>query len=57
MDNMKAQIAAGEALGITTLGVGIGLDVSEIYGARNCVTVRNPKDLGTAAFSKMKMAA
>lgn len=54
---MKQQIAAGQGLGITTLGVGICLDVSEIYGAQNCVTVRNPQDLGTAAFSKMKMAA
>jgi hypothetical protein len=31
--------------------------VSRIYGAQNCVTVNDPQDLGTAAFSKMKMAA
>jgi uncharacterized protein with von Willebrand factor type A (vWA) domain len=54
---MKQQIAAGQGLGITTLGVGICLDVSRIYGAQNCVTVNDPQDLGTAAFSKMKMAA
>lgn len=57
MDEMKAQVKAGEALGITTLGVGIQLNVSHIYGPQNSVTVMKPDDLGTAAFSRMKLAA
>lgn len=57
VDAMRAQIKAGETMGITTLGVGIALDVSDIYGAQNCITVRKPADLGTAAFSRMKLAA
>ena len=57
IEEMQAQVKAGEALGITTLGVGIALNVSHIYGPQNSVTVQNPDDLGTAAFSRMKLAA
>lgn len=57
IDSMRAQVQAGAALGITTLGVGIQLDVSDIYGAQNSITVHKPQDLGTAAFSRMKLAA
>lgn len=57
IDSMRTQVQAGAALGITTLGVGIQLDVSDIYGAQNSITVHKPQDLGTAAFSRMKLAA
>lgn len=57
VDEMRTQVKAGTNLGITTLGVGIQLEVSNIYGERNSILVRKPQDLGNAAFSRMKLAA
>lgn len=51
----RQQTVAGERLGVTTIGVGIQHDVSDTYPIN--VTVRNVQDLGTVAFSKLKLAA
>jgi hypothetical protein len=52
----QQQVKAGNALGITTIGVGIGHDVRHVYGAGS-VRVDRPGDLGTVAFKQMKAAA
>jgi hypothetical protein len=49
------QVEIGERLGITTIGVGIQRDVSEVF--KNNVRVNDIKALGTVAFSKIKLAA
>jgi len=49
------QCQSGERLGITTIGVGIGLDVSPAYPQN--VRVRDTADLGTTSFNKIKLAA
>ena len=49
------QCQSGERLGITTIGVGIGLDVSPAYPQNVCV--RDTADLGTTSFNKIKLAA
>ena len=49
------QVASGKALGITTIGIGIGTDVTSIYG--QAVTVRDIADLGNASFKQIKLAA
>ena len=51
----RQQVASGKALGITTIGIGIGTDVTSIYG--QAVTVRNIADLGSASFKQIKLAA
>jgi cobalamin biosynthesis protein CobT len=52
---VRQQVASGKALGVTTIGIGIGTDVSSIYG--QAVTVRNIADLGNASFKQIKLAA
>lgn len=52
---VKAQCHAGENLGISTIGVGIELDVSDSYPVS--VTVRNAANLGEVAFKQIKLAA
>jgi cobalamin biosynthesis protein CobT len=54
-DAVRQQVASGKALGITTIGIGIGTDVTSIYG--QAVTVRNIADLGSASFKQIKLAA
>ena len=54
-DAVRQQVASGQALGITTIGIGIGTDVTSIYG--QAVTVRNIADLGSASFKQIKLAA
>jgi uncharacterized protein YegL len=51
----KEQVASGNALGVTTIGIGIGADVGWIYG--QAVTVRDIADLGNASFKQIKLAA
>lgn len=51
----KEQARAGTALGITTVGIGIKHDVSEVYPIN--VRVNNVADLGSVAFTKLKLAA
>lgn len=54
-DSAREQVKAGEALGITTIGVGIQLEVSHIYP--NSIRVRNIETLATASLAKIKVAA
>jgi Mg-chelatase subunit ChlD len=54
-DAVIQQVASGRALGITTVGVGIKTDVSDIYG--QAVTVNDIADLGNASFKQIKLAA
>ena len=54
-DAVIQQVASGNALGVTTIGIGIGADVEWIYG--QAVTVRDIADLGNASFKQIKLAA
>ena len=51
----KAQVQSGERLGITTIGVGIQHDVSGVYPKH--VNIQQIKDLGSASFKQIKLAA
>ena len=51
----KLQCEAGERLGVTTIGVGIELNVSPTYPQN--VTVDNIRDLATVSFKQIKLAA
>jgi Mg-chelatase subunit ChlD len=55
IDGIKRQIASGENLGLSTLGVGIQADISDVYP--QSVNVWELDDLGRAALSQMKVAA
>lgn len=52
---VRQQVASGNALGLTTIGIGIKADVSDIYG--NAVTVRDVTDIGSVSFKQIKLAA
>jgi cobalamin biosynthesis protein CobT len=54
VDATARQVQAGEALGITTIGIGIQSDVSQVYP--QSVTVDNLSDLGAASFKQIKLA-
>jgi Mg-chelatase subunit ChlD len=54
-DAVRQQVTSGNALGITTIGVGIQTNVASVYG--QAVTVRNIADLGNASFKQIKLAA
>jgi len=54
-DAVQQQVASGKALGVTTIGIGIGADVGWIYG--QAVTVKDIADLGNASFKQIKLAA
>jgi cobalamin biosynthesis protein CobT len=51
----KTQVEVGERLGITTIGVGIQYNVSDVYA--NNVNVKTIEDLGSASFKQIKLAA
>ena len=52
---VKAQCASGEALGITTVGVGIGSD-AQVQGVyTNAIKVTNMADLATTALKQIKV--
>lgn len=51
----RRQCKAGTALGIQTIGVGIGYNVNRVY--KDAVRVDNVQDLGGVAFSRLKAAA
>jgi hypothetical protein len=51
----RHQVDMGERMGVTTIGLGIHMDVSSVYP--NNVTVNSIASLGTVAFSKIKLAA
>jgi Mg-chelatase subunit ChlD len=54
-DAVRQQVNSGHAFGVTTIGVGIKSDVSDIYP--NSVCVHNLADLGNASFKQIKLAA
>jgi len=54
-DAVRQQVNSGHAFGVTTIGVGIKSDVSDIYP--NSVCVDNLADLGNASFKQIKLAA
>jgi len=51
----RAQVASGEALGISTVGIGIDMDVKDIYPKSICI--RSAEDIGNASFKQIKLAA
>jgi len=51
----RHQVDMGERMGVTTIGLGIHMDVSSVYP--NNVTVNSIASLGTVAFNKIKLAA
>lgn len=53
--NCKEQCRAAQALGITVIGVGIGIDVSHVYP--NSIRINSVSDLGNTVFTKIKLAA
>jgi len=54
VQEVKRQVHSGSQLGVTTIGIGIGVDVSNVYA--NSITVRNFSDLGNASFKQIKLA-
>lgn len=51
---VREQCKAGARLGVTTIGIGIQLDVSSVYP--NSVRVRTASDLGAVSFKQIKLA-
>jgi Mg-chelatase subunit ChlD len=51
---VKNQCAAGERLGVTTIGIGIQMNVSSVYP--NAVNVKKASDLGAVSFKQIKLA-
>jgi Mg-chelatase subunit ChlD len=49
------QVQSGERLGLTTVGVGIGVDISSTYPQSVCID--DVTKLGEVAFSQIKLAA
>ena len=49
----RTQCEVGERLGITTIGVGIGLDVSGVY--RQSISIEDAKQLGAVSFKQIKV--
>lgn len=54
-NTLRDQIDTGKHLGITTIGVGISLDVSHTYEQN--IHVEDVEDLGVATFKNIKLAA
>jgi len=54
-DATRAQVASGEALGISTVGIGIDMDVKDIYPKSICI--KSAEDIGNASFKQIKLAA
>jgi len=55
VDMVKQQINQGNRLGITTVGVGIGVDVAKVYDKH--VNILKIKELATASFKQIKLVA
>ena len=55
IDRTRNQVEIGERMGITTIGLGIHHDVSNVY--RKCVNIKSLADLGVASFKQIKLAA
>jgi len=54
-NRVRLQCESGARLGITTIGVGIGMSVHNAYPQN--VTVMKTEDLGTTSFEKIKLVA
>ena len=54
-DATRDQCNSGTRLGITTIGIGIQQGVDHVYP--NAVRIDNLADMGTVAFTKLKLAA
>ena len=54
-DGVRQQVASGNALGVTTIGIGIKSDIADIYG--NAVTISRAEDIGSVSFKQIKLAA
>ncbi|CAB4180435.1 CobT, cobaltochelatase, CobT subunit [uncultured Caudovirales phage] len=50
-----AQVKSGEALGISTVGIGINHDVDHIYP--KSIRINSADDIGNASFKQIKLAA
>ena len=55
VDMVKQQINQGNRSGITTVGVGIGVDVAKVYDKH--VNILKIKELATASFKQIKLVA
>jgi cobalamin biosynthesis protein CobT len=55
VDAVKKQIESGNRMGITTVGVGIGIDVSFVYDRH--VNIMQIRELATASFKQIKLVA
>jgi Mg-chelatase subunit ChlD len=55
VDAVKKQIESGNRMGITTVGVGIGIDVSFVYDKH--VNIMQIRELATASFKQIKLVA
>ena len=53
--SLRDQIRSGAHFGITTVGVGIGVDIGHVYP--NSVRINSVADLGAVAFKQIKLAA
>jgi len=52
--SVKEQVKVGERLGVTTIGVGICTDVSDLY--TNSINIDNVADLAKSTFKQIKLA-
>jgi Mg-chelatase subunit ChlD len=52
---LREQIASGEALGITTIAIGICANVSRVYP--KSITINDVDELGSVSFKQIKLAA
>jgi cobalamin biosynthesis protein CobT len=52
---LREQIASGEALGITTIAIGICANVSKVYP--KSITINDVDELGSVSFKQIKLAA
>jgi cobalamin biosynthesis protein CobT len=52
---LREQIASGEALGITTIAIGICANVSRVYS--KSITINDVDELGSVSFKQIKLAA
>jgi len=55
VDMVKLQVSQGNRSGITTVGVGIGVNVAKVYDKH--VNIMKIKELATASFKQIKLVA
>jgi Mg-chelatase subunit ChlD len=51
---LRRQVASGEKLGITTIGIGIQENVSNVY--KQAINIKKAEDLGVVSFKQIKLA-